>query len=202
MTFEPMGRVIHSLQEQQTWREYRQFQTLLQVWETVVGKAVAAQTRLLWLTPQRVLKVATSSGVWAQNLTFERHRILAKLNQALNLNPPLTDLQFSTRQWQLPSLKNSFPQTDQQSNPTLWAGGRRPVNPLASSPATCPTQPLDPETAFQNWSNTLKRRDRHLPLCRQCQCPTPAAELERWSICALCSARQGIIASLAKTDLS
>jgi predicted nucleic acid-binding Zn ribbon protein len=191
MTFEPMGRVIHSLQQQQTWREYRQFQTLLQVWETVVGKAVASQTRLLWLTPQRVLKVATSSGVWAQNLTFERHRILAKLNQALHLNPPLTDLQFSTRQWQLPASTTQPPLPGQVSKPSPW-GTERSGAPVTSEPAEAnqTAEPLDPEAAFQNWSNTLKRRNRHLPLCRRCQCPTPATELERWSVCALCAARQ------------
>jgi predicted nucleic acid-binding Zn ribbon protein len=193
MTFEPMGQVIHSLQAQQTWREYRQFQTLLQVWEDVVGKAVAAQTRPLWLTPQRILKVATSSAVWAQNLSFERHRILAKLNAKLNFTPPLADLHFSTRQWQSAANARLDLSADvaQISPFAIPYSQRSPLNQSTTSRGEIgeSTQELDADKAFQQWSSTLKRRGRHLPLCRQCQCPTPAGELERWSVCALCAAR-------------
>jgi predicted nucleic acid-binding Zn ribbon protein len=189
MPFEPMGRVIHSLQQKQTWHEYHQFQTLLQVWESVVGKAVAAQTQPIWLTQQRVLKVATSSAVWAQNLSFERQRILAKLNTALQPSPPLTDLHFSTRQWQPPNRRGSQLSLPPEVSPFGIARGGQSLSSGQQQPPP-PVEPVDPEVAFQNWSKTLQQRDRHLPLCRQCQCPTPTPELERWSMCALCAARQ------------
>jgi predicted nucleic acid-binding Zn ribbon protein len=158
-----------------------------------VGQAVAAQTRPLWLTPQRVLKVATSSAVWAQNLSFERHRILAKLNAKLNFTPPLADLHFSTRQWQSAANARLDLSADvAQISPFAIPSRQRPPLNLPTTPGGETgeaAEALDVDQAFQNWSSTLKRRDRHLPLCRQCQCPTPAAELERWSVCALCAAR-------------
>ncbi|HEY9847521.1 MAG TPA: DUF721 domain-containing protein, partial [Candidatus Caenarcaniphilales bacterium] len=97
MSFEPLNRVLGSLQRQAGWQAQQEFQHLLHCWPEVVGPVVHVQTRPVGITRQRVLRVATSSAVWAQNLAFERHRILEKLNTGLL--QPLVDIRFSTSQW-------------------------------------------------------------------------------------------------------
>jgi predicted nucleic acid-binding Zn ribbon protein len=174
MSFQPVLQVIHTLQDQANWHQYRQFHQLLVIWDETVGQVVATQTRPLWINRQQILKVATSSSAWAQNLTFERHRILTKLNH--DLDTPLSDVHFSSRQWQ----KNA-PDFGEEPLPIRKAHVDTPTEPPA---------PLNWETAFQQWSAQIQHQSQHLPLCPHCHCPTPAPELERWSVCALCAARR------------
>lgn len=177
MGFEQVQRVIHNLQDKSSWHQYRQFQRLLVIWEETVGQVVAAQTRPLWINQQQVLKVATSSGAWAQNLTFERRRILAKLNS--QLTQPLRDVHFSSQQWQ-----TTLPTSPTKTESALTG------NQSASAPnPTEPTEPLDLNAAFQHWADQVRRQSQRLPLCPHCQCPTPTTELSRWSVCGLCAAR-------------
>lgn len=175
MSLEPLNQVLTSLQKKPMWQEQQQFQHLLKRWPQIVGPAVGAQTRPITITQRAVLKVATSSSAWAQNLAFERHLILEKLNTWLV--KPLVDIQFSSSQWQTRSTKAAKIQKDFKS-----------TQAALSSKTALP--PEDAQTAFQNWAKTLQARSRQLPLCPRCQCPTPASELQRWSICALCAARR------------
>ncbi|MBW4553567.1 MAG: DUF721 domain-containing protein [Aphanocapsa sp. GSE-SYN-MK-11-07L] len=170
MPFQPVKNVLSTLPKRQGWREYQQFQEVLSCWTDVVGAAVALQTRPQNVAPRGVLKVATSSSVWAQNLGFERRQILSKLNAHLEL--PLTDLYFSCSQWQ------PTPQ------PLLV------VKPPSALKQAQLIQSPSPQTAFQRWENSIKRRSQHLPLCPRCQCPTPRLELEQHDgLCNLCSVR-------------
>jgi predicted nucleic acid-binding Zn ribbon protein len=180
MAFDSLQHIIGGLQKQQSWQEHQRFQHLLRCWSEVVGAVVAQQTRPIHLSPRGVLKVATSSSVWAQNLTFERQRILAKLNQ--NLPQPLTDLHFSTAYWT--KEKPPLPETTTQSifSSTQFTRST-PVAPKLS------VVPDDPNLAFQGWAKAVQSRSRQLPLCPQCHCPTPQLELDRWSCCGLCAAR-------------
>ncbi len=171
MPFQPVKNVLNTLPKRQGWREYQQFQQVLSCWSEVVGVAVALQTRPQSVAPHGVLKVATSSSVWAQNLGFERRQILVKLNARLEL--PLTDLYFSCSQWQ-PAPK-----------PILITAPRPTVKqPQLIQPSD------DPQIAFQSWQNSIKRRSQHLPLCPRCQCPAPKTELDQHAgVCNLCSVR-------------
>ncbi|MDP4360578.1 DUF721 domain-containing protein, partial [Escherichia coli] len=81
---------------QQNRLQQQPFQLVLKYWAEAVGSVVATHTQLLSIE-KNVLWVATSSASWAQTLTFERQRILAKLNK--QLPSPLTDIRFSTAQW-------------------------------------------------------------------------------------------------------
>ena len=173
MSLQPLNQVLTSLQTKPMWQEQQQFQHLLHRWPQIVGPVVGAQTRPLTITQRAVLKVATSSAVWAQNLAFERHLILEKLNTCLT--KPLVDIQFSSSQWQTKT-KATKRQKNLQPPQTV------------STRTVVPAQ--DAQTAFQQWAQTLQARSRQLPLCPRCQCPTPASELQRWSICALCAARR------------
>ncbi len=189
MFFQPLHRVIGSLEHQEGWQKRRQFQQLAACWAEIVGPAVAAQTQPLGIQ-REVLQVATSSSAWAQNLMFERQRILAKLNTRLNSS--LTDIRFSTAQWQ-PAAPGSSQSRDEalaeqwRSHPshlsTTHSG--TPASPEASPAA----QPADPNQAFQQWASSIQAQFSHLPLCPKCQAPTPPGEIERWKVCALCAAK-------------
>lgn len=187
MDFESLHRVLGALENQPAWHERQQFKRLLARWSEVVGPVVAQQTKPI-AVQRGVLNVATSSAAWAQNLIFERQRIVEKLNAQLHLS--LRDIRFSTAQWQGTRPKPNSAQLD-----VLGEG-----NPWQDHPCYFePTQPSirdryprseikpTPEDAFQQWAARMQQRSQHLPLCPRCACPTPPGELQRWSVCALCA---------------
>lgn len=181
MAFKSLNHVLGSLDDQEAWQERRQFRHLLDCWQDVVGAIVAVQAQ-----PQsvhrRVLKVATSSSVWAHNLTFERQRILDKINPRLQI--ALTDIRFSTAQWQ-----NHTPQAIVEPPSTLWQEHPSHVVWSKFNPEPIGVTKGNAKGAFRQWAQVIQQRSRHLPLCARCQCPTPQGELERWTMCALCAAK-------------
>lgn len=187
MAFKLLQDVLGHLEKQDTWQTRRRFQRIQTSWRQTVGAAVAAQTRPLSMRGS-TLYVATSSAAWAQNLTFERRRILAKLNAQLPPAAHLKDIRFSTAQWQVRSLL-------EQSQDSEWAAiwrehPSRIGDSALGSAELSPTDSPDPNLAFQKWSQVVQAQTRHLALCPECQCPTPDGELKRWSRCALCAAKQ------------
>jgi predicted nucleic acid-binding Zn ribbon protein len=183
MAFTSLQKVFTSLDNQGAWKARQQFQQLLDCWATVVGQAVAAQTRPLSLRRQ-VLYVATSSSAWAQNLAFERHRILQKLNPLLEV--VIIDIRFSTVQWYSDHQQKSVITETSQT----WQTHPSQISVHKLNPASLVfAQPSDPQTAFQAWVRVIKQQAQKLPLCPQCQCPTPSGELERWSVCGHCAAQ-------------
>jgi predicted nucleic acid-binding Zn ribbon protein len=183
MSFQSLPQLLNSISTQESWRGRQQFQKLLACWLDVVGAAVAAQTRPLGIQRQ-VLQVATSSAAWAQNLAFERHRIVEKLNQRLTLD--LTDIRFSTAHWQLEFRRTGVENASEAV--ILWREHPSRVTGLPRS--LRPPTPRDPQTAFRNWARTVRAQSQHLPLCPCCQSPTPEGELIRWSMCSLCAAQR------------
>ncbi len=186
MAFESLQGVLNGLETQASWQKRRQFREVLQQWPDVVGMAVAAHTRPHSIQ-RGVLSVATASSAWAQNLLFERQRILQKLNQ--RLVSPLSDIRFSTGNWATQTtggLEGAIGRDLWDTHPS-----RIPQLPAkAPSPQPTPDVPQDANAAFQQWATRLQQQTRSLPLCPQCQCPTPSGELERWTVCALCATKQ------------
>jgi len=86
-----LGRILERLDTSPTWEQCRQWRELLRVWGELVGPTVRHQTEPLHIR-RGVLYVATRSPVWAQNLAFERHRLLQRLNPLLP--QPLKDIRF------------------------------------------------------------------------------------------------------------
>lgn len=138
---------------------------------------------MLSLSIQRdVLRVATSSAAWAQNLTFGRQSLLVKLNA--KLPTPLVDIRFSTNGWQLQ------PETEYQELEVLPHDHPSYLGDVISS-APKDTAITDCAiAAFENWAKANQVRSHGLPLCPQCQCPTPPGELQRWGVCSFCAAKQ------------
>jgi len=180
--------VLSGLQHQYKRQGQYQLQRVIACWPDVVGPVVAAQTR-----PTNVyrgaLKVATSSATWAQNLVFERQRILAKLNQALSFE--ITDIRFSPAQWQDTPLASfpgaHFQQELWQSHPSRCSELGQASLSQGRSEARDRTTPL---AAFGEWAVAMQARSRQFPLCPECQCPTPTGELQRWQVCAICAAKR------------
>lgn len=184
MSFKSLNHILNVLEEQNPWQE-QPFQRLLKCWAEAVGAVVATHTRPLSIQ-RGVLSVATSSAAWAQTLTFERQRILEKLN--VKLLSPLVDIRFSTAQWQRP--KDSSSTADNQPPNQLL---REHPSCLVDAPRVPETDETpnfpNPNAAFQHWAKVMQARSHNLPLCPQCHCPTPPGELQRWAVCSICAAR-------------
>ncbi|MCX7594630.1 MAG: DciA family protein [Fischerella sp.] len=179
MSFNSVNDILGLLQIQAKLQQ-QPFQRLLKCWSEVVGTVIAAHTRPLSIQ-RDVLRVATSSAAWAQNLTFERQRLLIKLNAVLPT--PLVDIRFSTAEWYAAKKASNQPQALLLRQHPSYLGEE--INRSHQVKST--TKSAD--AAFENWAQAMRSRSHHLPLCPECQCPTPDGELQRWGVCCLCAAK-------------
>ncbi|MBV6623306.1 MAG: DUF721 domain-containing protein [Rivularia sp. (in: Bacteria)] len=179
MSFESIPDILDQLQIEFLYKQ-QPIQRLLDCWQEVVGEVIATHTQPVSID-RGILWVATSSAVWAQNLTFERQKFLKQLNQILP--NPLVDIRFSTARWQRTE-KKSFqePNISSTDHPSYLGNSFNQI-PLNQC------QPKNPGTAFANWAQTIKTRYSHLPVCPNCESPTPQGELQRWGVCSICAAR-------------
>lgn len=178
MSLKSVNDILGVLEAQAKWQE-QPLQLLLKCWSEVVGSVVAAHTQPLSIE-RGVLRVATSSAVWSQNLTFERQRLLLKLNEKQPTT--LVDIRFSTAGWR-PKGKQTQKQAAIQPHPSY-------IGELPKSMENVTPVSKNAHAAFDHWAKTVKARSLRLPLCPQCQCPTPGGELQRWGVCSLCAAKQ------------
>ncbi|PSB24329.1 DciA family protein [Stenomitos frigidus] len=184
MSFKSIDHVLGQLGDRYRAYDQQRSQRLVRAWVEAVGPVVAVQTRPLAIHND-VLRVATSSSAWAQNLVFERQRILVKLNASLSLS--LVDIRFSSAQWQeqpRSALNASLQAQLWQQHPSRMTEVVRAVGTQRPETLT------DPLQAFQHWGNLMRSRTQNMPFCPRCQCPTPLGELKRWSLCSLCAAKQ------------
>lgn len=172
---------MKQIEQQKAWRSQQVFRQITSRWAELVGDAVALQTRPTSLQNQ-VLQVAVANASWAQNLMFERRRLMQKINTELSLS--LRDIRFSTAQW------NSSTGTNTPMNDSLKVWQQHPSRmPDQSNPSEAhvlTNAVTDPREVFERWAKQVQVRSQSLPLCPQCNCPTPKGELERWSMCSLC----------------
>ncbi len=212
MVLKPIDHLLCHLEAQPEWQTYRQLRKVLELWHDTVGSIVAEHTQPIAIR-QGSLQVATANHLWAQNLMFERVRILNKLNAQLQL--PLQDIRFSTARWQQSASIASTPSTitNWQEHPSflahLLADSTTANHPdghalavhsmLRSSPRSVPNPKPEPTStqvtpqaaleSFHGWARLVQQRSYSLPLCPQCHCPTPQGELQRWMVCALCATK-------------
>jgi predicted nucleic acid-binding Zn ribbon protein len=182
MTMDSLNRLVNAFQQRQRTHPRNDFQRVLVHWAEVVGAVVAAKTRPLQLQ-NRTLWVAVPASVWAQNLSFERHLLLQKLNPHLSV--PLRDIRFSTAGWS--GDRPTLPVLEMQQQLEAWENhpSRLPISPVARpvlSNASAHAQ-------FRHYATWRQQQNDQLPLCRSCHCPTPPGEIERWGCCALCARR-------------
>ncbi|MEA5507568.1 DciA family protein [Halotia wernerae UHCC 0503] len=180
MSLKSVNDILGVLEQQAKWQE-QPFQRLLECWAEIVGAVVAVHTRPLSIQ-HNVLRVATSSAAWSQNMTFKRQNLLLKLNE--QLPTPLVDIRFSTAEWRcIPEVAPQQQTILPQEHPSYLgrvSNFHRDVTPIIKSA----------NTVFGDWAKTMQQRSHGLPLCPQCQCPTPPGELQRWDVCSFCAAKQ------------
>lgn len=182
MALEGLQSLIQGLEKQASWEAGRQLRQVLNHWPKAVGYLVARQTRPVGIQRQ-VLYVAVANSSWAQTLTFERSRILQKLNPLLP--SPLKDIRFATALWaRRPASFNTGSEAE-----AVHPSYLPPVFRNART-ADAGQTPLDAAAAFQRWADRVRTQQRGLPPCPQCQCPCPPGELERWQMCSLCAAKR------------
>jgi predicted nucleic acid-binding Zn ribbon protein len=179
MALKSVNHILDSLKQQAQWQE-PPIHRLVKCWAEVVGDMVATHTRPVSIQ-RDVLWVATSSAAWAQNLTFGRQNLLKKLNQ--KLPTPLVDIRFSTAEWKRSPIIIKRQDTSPQAHPSYM--GENSHSEVESKP-----ERKTPHATFTNWAKVMQERSQNLPLCPRCECPTPAGELQRWSVCSLCAAKQ------------
>ncbi|GAX39914.1 hypothetical protein NIES4075_08760 [Tolypothrix sp. NIES-4075] len=170
---------ILSLSEIQILLHQQPLERLLKCWAEVVGTTIAHHTQPLSIQ-RDVLRVATSSAAWAQNLTFERQRLLVKLNE--KLPDPLVDIHFSTAGWKRPQDKANQQKTLLPSEHPSYLDDE-----IGIKRDRAPTK--NANAAFENWKTAMQRRSHHLPICPQCQSPTPPGEIQRWGVCSICATK-------------
>ncbi len=225
--FKSLHHILDVIENQPGWETQQQFRLILAQWSGVVGATVAAHTRPTGID-RSVLWVATSSPIWAQELTFKRHLILSKLSEKLNSllrnsidtkstqsnqssrSIDIKDIRFSPGQWQprfddaspvmanhpsylppkinqliAPSLPVSNVDTSSKSNKSNKFDRFERSDRLDKS-----HQAVKSIVNAQAWWQQVQDRSSHLPLCGQCQCPTPPGEIDRWGCCALCATKK------------
>jgi predicted nucleic acid-binding Zn ribbon protein len=188
MSFSSLDRILDALKKQPGWEAQQQYFHLLECWQSVVPEKIAQQARPLYISRQ-VLWVATSSAVWAQNLTMQRYSLLKKLNALLS--EPLSDIRFSTAQWHKAKPLSMSPTADTEAYPSALAKAL-PIGiaPQITASVSESKKAKTPQEAFQRWAAVIQARSHSLPACPQCQSPTPPGELQRWTVCAYCATKQ------------
>jgi len=192
MALRSLDGLLNRLETQPEWQTHRQLRAVLDCWHQVVGEIVAQQTQPIAIQ-QLVLHVAVANHLWAQNLMFERVRILDKLNP--HLSTPLKDIRFSTARWHKQDTQPSLADlvTTWHSHPSFLEGDNRGAKrslPPRMVSQRDPAPHQDPEVVFQGWIQQVQQRLQSLPLCPKCHCPAPIGELQRWSVCAPCAVKK------------
>lgn len=179
MSLNNLDNILKKLENRPEWEAHQQHRQLLDSWHQIIDPKIAPYTRPLYLR-QGVLWVATASAVWANHLCLQRYPLLQQLKT--RLSQPINDIRFSSAQW----YQSNGDKT--QSSVTFHPC----VIPYPSSPSS-PTSPDNlqnpAQQALQRWLTVIRARENHLPPCPHCDCPTPPAELERWSVCASCASQ-------------
>jgi predicted nucleic acid-binding Zn ribbon protein len=189
MALEGLNSVLSQLKKTQ-WKDQQSFEKFVKQWPEIVGVAVAAQTRPLKLNGAGVLYVSVSSGVWAQNLAFERVRLIKKVNAAWHGS--VADIYFSTRDWHRTPSPRLIQVLELKLKPSLTGGKSKGKGERSL--------PTDARDAFSRWSLAVQKQTKGNTLCPLCQCPTPLEELKRWQHCALCLSRPAKDSKTLKMD--
>jgi len=101
----------------------------------------------------------------------------------------IQDIRFSPGQWRARSEDPPILTKHPSYLPPIQK--LKPVNNSADNSANNSSPVADNYVANSRlrWEQ-IQARSSHLPLCPQCQCPTPPGEIDRWRCCALCVTKQ------------
>lgn len=196
MSLTGLPNILHGIQSRTSWQQRCQYLLIVEKWSDIVGESVALQTCPIGVY-QKTLQVAVSSSIWSQALTFERVRILAKINALFSDlgNLAIADIHFSTAKWatQQQTLKEIAKerQAVTEDHPSYLPPAQPPSKPLKPNlkvvqPET-PKPPATAKDAFQRWQDVMKLRTNQMPKCPRCNRPALVGELSRWQMCRVCA---------------
>jgi predicted nucleic acid-binding Zn ribbon protein len=193
MSFTGLPNILRNIQSRTSWQQRGQYLLIVERWSEIVGDSVAKQTCPIGVY-QKALQVAVSSAVWSQALSFERLRILAKINSLLGNAGGIEDIHFSTAKWatQQQTLKERKVVAEDHPSYLPPAIAIQPPNHkiAKSPPAKLNPTPQPPETAseaFQRWQEVMKQRTHQMPQCPRCGRPALIGEINRWQMCRVCA---------------
>jgi len=187
--------ILQGIQSRTSWQQRCQYLLIVEKWADIVGESVAKQTCPIGVY-QKALQVAVSSSVWSQALTFERVRILAKVNALFNDSGTLAiaDIHFSTAKWatQQQTLKERMVVAEDHPSylpPAIAnASPNRKLKPnLKINKLEIPKPPDNASEAFQRWQEVMKLRTNQMPQCPRCDRPALTGEMSRWQMCRVCA---------------
>ena len=121
MTWNTLGKLLSQLPNQASWQQRCRLLHIHHYWRDWVGGSVAQQSE-----PEAVVKgvlyVNVSSPIWANALTFERLRLLEKINQHLCQAHllPIDDIRFSTAKWNSQRSQKAAAQPDLADHPSWY----------------------------------------------------------------------------------
>lgn len=188
MGLEGLSGLIKGLENQDSWQTQRQFRLVLLHWPKAVGFAVARQTQPTSIHRSE-LYVATATPVWSQTLTYERFKILQKLNR--HQPKPIKNIRFSTALWTSPDQIANQLSTSEQPHRRHPSYTEPVTQPSAQSSAQSSKRPsTTPAEAFGQWAQMIQQTQSNQALCPVCRCRCPQGELDRWARCALCASKQ------------
>ena len=176
MGFNSLERVLESLRILERSPTQQQLQILNKSWLELLGQFADYSCPIT--IERHTLYIATLSPTLAQELTLQSMDILNKVNQLLPT--PVEKIHFSTAQWQKKYLPVIESNQAESLHPSLIPKQPRNTSEKLTKPSNHALE------QFARWRNILQQRSDGLPLCPQCQAPTPPGELERWSVCAIC----------------
>ncbi|MFN5855581.1 MAG: DciA family protein [Pseudanabaenaceae cyanobacterium] len=121
MTWNTLGKLLSQLPNQASWQQRCRLLHIHNYWRDWVGVSVAQQSE-----PEAVVKgvlyVNVSSPIWANALTFERLRLLEKINQHLGQAHllPIDDIRFSTAKWNSQRRQKAATKPDLADHPSWY----------------------------------------------------------------------------------
>jgi predicted nucleic acid-binding Zn ribbon protein len=195
MSLTGLPNILQGIQSRTSWQQRCQYLLIVEKWADIVGESVAKQTCPIGVY-QKALQVAVSSSVWSQALTFERVRILAKVNALFSDSGTLAiaDIHFSTAKWatQQQTLKERMVVAEDHPSylPPAIANAsstRKPKPNLKISKLETPKPPDNASEAFQRWQEVMKLRTNQMPQCPRCDRPALTGEMSRWQMCRVCA---------------
>ncbi len=192
MSLTGLPNILHDIQSRTSWQQRCQYLLIVEKWAEIVGESVAKQTCPIGVY-QKALQVAVSSAVWSQALTFERIRILAKVNALFGSTGTfaIADIHFSTAKWatQQQTLKEQKVVAEDHPSylPPAIVTPNRKIKQNLKIKLETPKAPETANEAFQRWQDVMKLRTHQMPQCPRCDRPALTGEMSRWQMCRVCA---------------
>lgn len=186
-----LPNILHDIQSRTSWQQRCQYLLIVEKWAEIVGESVAKQTCPIGVY-QKSLQVAVSSPVWSQALTFERVRLLAKINALLGSSNSLAiaDIHFSTAKWATQQQTLKEQKVVAADHPSYLPAIAPELVAKKLKGQKLENIPKPPETAseaFQRWQEVMKLRTDQMPKCPRCDRPALTGEISRWQMCRVCA---------------